>query len=895
MDNLFNIYNENCGKVVSTTGKYVAVSNPTSYNFNFTEGYSRIGEVLVYKLNEHDNSYSLHFKCTSSLSYLGERGLINQSAENISDICEEYGNGNIIRSNSLLYQSKAGTSLDTYNNLMVVGDYECIIEKEPGNKNSFIKFGRVDIYDLQTGNGDYKEPLFTIDPYTNIKSNLIRFGEKDLSYNNTYLNGFGYSVAINENYIYVGCPFATDTLPSTNIDDCHISPIENTLLRPTSHGVVFAYKYTFTNNTFSLVRDCKELNHRDYMYDPEIITPNELYYNNFGYHVSADKSEINSLSSSRVLVSGFRQTTSNESGIINVYNEPCVYLLNNFNDNIWTQKSILLPKETTSEDIDFIDPQSSVNFTSSDFNFFGKSTSINKNVIVIGSPSDIYYNEFSSSTGEKSIQHDRGSAYIYFTNNYKDTPHYIKKVFGGQNVLKDNFFGISVDVYKNSNNINIIAIGSPRSDYNLSTEYISSSIYKEIPNIVNGYPNEESFNGQVILYYVDDKRCAEYISEYKDQIDIKYYTSHPINSRKEYGKPYQSFGYSVDISELNITVGTPLNEMYCISCDHNGDKETEVFQSDNENDSEEFVLLFDEDKPIIKELQGRCYVYNFRDFVDNYNIGNVFYNNNKLIINTSGNILKNIISEPQFDNHYELYGSMKGKMHLHEVQYICTVEPGEFNTSTNLTAREMESFEYRITNRFKFLFEDLDYILRYINLRINKTEDWWNYVIEKEDDGVEQSIFDYYCLNKNITNNLNKLQNYQKLYNYIENNFDLDLNEDGLVNLTDAIILWKYFINQLTVENYKEYLSFSSKLNSYDVLIQKLDKYTGKNYSFKLNKEFFNYNQYSQNDVTGSYLAPYITQVGLYNNADLLAIAKLGNPIKNTGEIPLNFVVKFDY
>ena len=62
-----------------------------------------------------------------------------------------------------------------------------------------------------------------------------------------------------------------------------------------------------------------------------------------------------------------------------------------------------------------------------------------------------------------------------------------------------------------------------------------------------------------------------------------------------------------------------------------------------------------------------------------------------------------------------------------------------------------------------------------------------------------------------------------------------------------------------------------------------------------LNKEFFNYNQYSQNDVTGSYLAPYITQVGLYNNTDLLAIAKLGNPIKNTGELPINFVVKFDY
>ena len=45
---------------------------------------------------------------------------------------------------------------------------------------------------------------------------------------------------------------------------------------------------------------------------------------------------------------------------------------------------------------------------------------------------------------------------------------------------------------------------------------------------------------------------------------------------------------------------------------------------------------------------------------------------------------------------------------------------------------------------------------------------------------------------------------------------------------------------------------------------------------------------------TASFLAPYITTIGLYNQADLVAVAKLGTPIKNEGYFPLNFIVRFD-
>jgi hypothetical protein len=48
-------------------------------------------------------------------------------------------------------------------------------------------------------------------------------------------------------------------------------------------------------------------------------------------------------------------------------------------------------------------------------------------------------------------------------------------------------------------------------------------------------------------------------------------------------------------------------------------------------------------------------------------------------------------------------------------------------------------------------------------------------------------------------------------------------------------------------------------------------------------------------DKTGSFLTPYITTIGLYDdNADLVAVAKLPQPIKVYPDIPVNFIVRFD-
>jgi hypothetical protein len=48
-------------------------------------------------------------------------------------------------------------------------------------------------------------------------------------------------------------------------------------------------------------------------------------------------------------------------------------------------------------------------------------------------------------------------------------------------------------------------------------------------------------------------------------------------------------------------------------------------------------------------------------------------------------------------------------------------------------------------------------------------------------------------------------------------------------------------------------------------------------------------------DSTGSFLTPFITTIGLYDdNCDLVAVAKLPQPIKSEPDFPVNFIVRFD-
>ena len=62
-----------------------------------------------------------------------------------------------------------------------------------------------------------------------------------------------------------------------------------------------------------------------------------------------------------------------------------------------------------------------------------------------------------------------------------------------------------------------------------------------------------------------------------------------------------------------------------------------------------------------------------------------------------------------------------------------------------------------------------------------------------------------------------------------------------------------------------------------------------------INDEFNYYEDYVSADPTGSFLAPYITTIALYDNElNMVAVAKLPQPIKSTPDYPVNFIIRFD-
>jgi len=62
-----------------------------------------------------------------------------------------------------------------------------------------------------------------------------------------------------------------------------------------------------------------------------------------------------------------------------------------------------------------------------------------------------------------------------------------------------------------------------------------------------------------------------------------------------------------------------------------------------------------------------------------------------------------------------------------------------------------------------------------------------------------------------------------------------------------------------------------------------------------INPVFWEYENSSSQDPTGSYLAPFITTIGLYDDdLNMVAVAKLPEPIKSLPDYPVNFIVRFD-
>lgn len=522
----------------------------------------------------------------------------------------------------------------------------------------------------------------------------------------------------------------------------------------------------------------------------------------------------------------------------------------------WTEVKKFVGDNDYNYKLQYLDSYPSAS-SSQSYDNFGKSLSIYGNYIVIGCPNESQYYEYNGSTLRK-----RGCAFIYQYCDTKNEWNQAQKIYNGildenEAVFKDNKFGYGVDLFGE-----YLVASSLKYNFPFSSSYITGTL-------------------NTVLFDESDKNLNNtlgYVYLYKN-ISGSWMPIKNLYRKKQESFPYSVFGHSIAVSTQSLVVGSP-------------------------------CLLLNTDRSVTqsisnyRNIRGYSYVYDFNEFNDNVQIGNAFYRTGDIILKTTGSIFEtlslreNLYSDPI--PYYDI--NFDSKVTLYENQIICTIEPGEFNISTNPTATYKLPFDYNINGDKNFDFADADLILRYICKLNLGHEKWWTIVIENN---YETSLFNYYTglqtddYNTKISpQTVNYFSGSLLTNNYItyfnQNKLSFDFDGAGNLDINDMFILWKYFSNQLTDNLYKKYTTIKSTRSKYSDLVKYLDTKTNKINPSYIKEEFFNYQYSSSIDNTGSYLAPYITTVGLYNGVDLVAIGKLGTPIKNGGEFPLNILVKWD-
>jgi len=117
--------------------------------------------------------------------------------------------------------------------------------------------------------------------------------------------------------------------------------------------------------------------------------------------------------------------------------------------------------------------------------------------------------------------------------------------------------------------------------------------------------------------------------------------------------------------------------------------------------------------------------------------------------------------------------------------------------------------------------------------------------------------------------------------------------ETGSVqNTNDTVTATRKFTNTKTITNPGvKYIRKKTTLENGNIL----DYRYNSSVNTAISGGFEHYDLSGSVDSTGSFLTPFITTIGLYDdNCELVAVAKLPKPIKSEPDIPVNFIVRFD-
>lgn len=540
-------------------------------------------------------------------------------------------------------------------------------------------------------------------------------------------------------------------------------------------------------------------------------------------------------------------------GCGNILNAKAYYY--EFVNNIWTQTYIFIPDYTVMP-MTFADymPYGTVMNIA---NGFGNAVSIYGDSVIIGEYLDRSFYEFSGSS-----LYQEGSVYIFekCTNQPYILFDQVFKSYGTPLTLRNNYAGFSVDIFGN----NAIA-GIPKTNALTMTSCDVGGTLEQLHFCSTS--SAEQLLGQAMFIQ-------------KNTSSNDWEITNVYQKKKRFLSPYRTYGFDVAIADRSMVVGAPM----CLA-DSNRQINISTIQS---NDIE------------LDDVCGKAEIYNLKNLRNQFHVGNVFYRNGKIIIMTSGSVFDGLFFNPVNAYTYEYDLQFKGQHTIFEKQIVCSVNPGEFNVSTNPSSIIIQTSSLDVNNNGKFDFQDLDVVLRYMQYKNTSllgstvSTDWSSSLVTSDD---EISVLNYYQSTTDSSNT--SLLTSQSIERWettdIEMQNILDLNEDNKIDIRDMNIMWKYYTNRLTQKNYASYITPSCNRKLFSDIMDYMDVLSQKNAKPMINPLFSDYERLATLDKTGSFLAPYVTTIGLYNGLDLVAVAKLGSPIKITPELPYNFVVKMDF
>jgi hypothetical protein len=127
-----------------------------------------------------------------------------------------------------------------------------------------------------------------------------------------------------------------------------------------------------------------------------------------------------------------------------------------------------------------------------------------------------------------------------------------------------------------------------------------------------------------------------------------------------------------------------------------------------------------------------------------------------------------------------------------------------------------------------------------------------------------------------------------------EDEFNVSQNPSAVVEIgreTETILNSDNKLNRVTTNPGVKYIRKKSVLENGDTLDYRFTSQV----SQSIKAGFEHYDLSGSVDSTGSFLTPFITTIGLYDdNCELVAVAKLPQPIKSEPDIPVNFIIRFD-